>query len=128
MRRVKSSNKQFGLFLLVLMAAVLLFGSRRSRSFENFSEIKSDPDLEPGQKCTSSQEQMIFFHMTGCPHCDKIKPKWAEWKASNADKYEIREFEVSAAPNVCKTYGITGFPSFVHADARGEVLSRERPV
>lgn len=130
MRRIKGRNLQYGLFLLAVMAAVLFFGGKRRGAFyENFSEIKSDPDMEPGQQCTSNKEQMIFFHMTGCPHCDKIKPKWAEWKSSKAaDKYQIREFEVSAAPNVCKTYGVTGFPAFVHADANGNVLSRDRPV
>lgn len=105
------------------------FGGAGVRPYEGFSEIRSEPDIESG-KCRSNKgtDQIMFFFMNGCPHCDKIKPEWVEYKKSlGKDDPEPREFEVSMAPNICKEYGVTGFPSFVLADSNGEVKSREYP-
>lgn len=129
--------------LVFVIGALLWLQSRRNggglggrlggggvRPYEGFSEIRSEKDIEAGSKCMSKsgKDQIMFFFMNGCPHCDKIMPKWSEYKASlgNGDP-EPREFEVSAAPNACREYDVTGFPNFVLADSDGNVKSRDRP-
>lgn len=99
-----------------------------SGMFEGFSELRSEPDLSEGTPCVSKsgKPQSVFFSMTGCPHCDKVKPDWQKY-ASGATDVETRHFEVNAAPNVCKKYGVSGFPTFLQLDAKGNVLSKDRP-
>lgn len=126
------SSAVMGLFLVMLgcMWYQSRYGKRRKsvRFFEGFSELKSEPDPAPGAPCVSKsgKPQSVFFSMTGCPHCDKVKPDWQKY-ASSATDVEPRHFEVNAAPNVCKKYGVTGFPTFMQLDAKGNVLSKERP-
>lgn len=106
-------------------------------TYEGMSELRSggaaikfDPDINAGGKCTSSsnKEQILFFTMNGCPHCERVKPKWIDYASKQANGgMETHVFESSSAPNACREYGITGFPSFIHADANGNVISRKRP-
>ena len=119
-----------GLFLVLLGCMWYQCRHKRKsvRFFEGFSELKSEPDLAPGAPCVSKsgKPQSVFFSMTGCPHCDKVKPDWQKYVSSATD-VETRHFEVNAAPNACKKYGVSGFPTFLQLDAKGNVLSKERP-
>jgi thioredoxin-related protein len=129
------------LLLVLFILAALWFQSRftlfgtsvrpyNHYGLEGFSsfEVKSEKDLPANTPCVSKsgKPQSIFFFMTGCPHCDKVKDDWAKYAGSATD-VEPRQFEVSAAPNVCKHYGVTGFPTFIQTDAQGNVKSKERP-
>ena len=134
MRRVSKalgvSSVAMGLFLVLL--GCMWYQSRHQkktvRFFEGFSELQSEPDLAAGAPCVSksNKPQSVFFSMTGCPHCDKVKPDWQKY-AMSAKDVETRHFEVNAAPNVCKKYGVSGFPTFLQLDSKGDVLSKERP-
>ena len=149
LRRFPKTLSSPAIFLFMALLAALWLQSKSSYSFgrgplpynstmEGFGpfkfgsdsefEVKSESDLPKGTPCVSKQNkpQTIFFFMNGCPHCDNVKPEWKKY-ATSATDVEIRQFEVSAAPNACSYYGVTGFPTFIQADSQGNVLSKERP-
>jgi hypothetical protein len=57
---------------------------------------------------------VIFFYMTGCPHCVRTMPVWNE-TASKGLPYTFAQVESEHVP---ADTGITGFPHFMarHAD------------
>ena len=128
----KGSRGPLIIGMLLVLATVIAFNCHRATGaapigyrLESFTSMS---DLAEGEKrkSESGKDQILAFFMNGCPHCDKVMPQWTSYKQSATD-VETCEYEVSSAPNACKTYGITGFPSFVRADANGNVLSRDRP-
>tara|TARA_Y100000389_G_C16986584_1_gene282847 strand:+ start:131 stop:511 length:381 start_codon:yes stop_codon:yes gene_type:complete len=111
-----------------LAAAVILLcvGSKtRPFAYEGMQGA-FESDKDHSGKLVADREQMVMFFMNGCPHCKKIEPKWNDYKEGT--NLMTRQFEVSAAPNVCKSYGIQSFPQFRHLDQSGEVISTERPI
>lgn len=139
-RLTKCKKTQCIAVLFFVMGVLIWVQSRNARSpsylgggvrpYEGFSEIRSEKDIQSGSKCKSKsgKDQIMFFFMNGCPHCDTIMPKWSEYKSSlGSGDPEPREFEVSAAPNACREYDVTGFPNFVLADSDGNVKSRDNP-
>lgn len=128
----KGSKGHLIIGMLFVLATVIALNCHRGTGaapigyrLESFTSMG---DLAEGEKrkSESGKDQILAFFMNGCPHCDRVMPQWSSYKQSATD-VETCEYEVSSAPNVCKTYGITGFPSFVRADAAGNVLSKERP-
>jgi len=111
----------------VLAAAVILMcvGAQvRPPSYEGM-EGAFGSDKDQSGKLVADSEQMVLFFMNGCPHCKKIETGWNDYKKGT--NLLTRQFEVSAAPNVCKSYGINSFPQFRHLDANGEIIGTDRP-
>jgi glutaredoxin len=56
---------------------------------------------------------ITFYTMNGCPHCEKLKPKWDAWKAS----CPLPTREVEAAQN--NEVELSGFPTVLMTDYMG---------
>jgi thiol-disulfide isomerase/thioredoxin len=66
--------------------------------------------------------RVIFFFMTGCPHCDRSWPAWDKAKSqlrSVADVSETESAEVSPRD------GVSSFPTFVVLRGNREVTRVE---
>jgi thiol-disulfide isomerase/thioredoxin len=60
---------------------------------------------------------IIYFFMIGCPHCERTKPIWEEFKQEPGYKYI--EIEAQDVPDEKKTeLGIQGFPHFLLIDSK----------
>jgi thiol-disulfide isomerase/thioredoxin len=56
---------------------------------------------------------IIYFFMIGCPHCERTKPIWDEFK-SQQKGFEFAEIESADVPDEKKnSLGISGFPHFI---------------
>lgn len=65
-----------------------------------------------------------MYYMTGCPHCEKIKPDFQKFVAAgqtvvNGKAVKIRMLEQGEATSEVKSLGIQGFPSFYLSTADG---------
>jgi glutaredoxin len=56
---------------------------------------------------------ITFYTMNGCPHCEKLKPKWDAWKASC--RLPTREVEASQNNEV----ELRGYPTVLLTDSMG---------
>lgn len=94
--------------------------------YEGFTELKSYTDNEDIFKNKSdNRNRVLFFYMTGCPHCDKVISDWKKY--SNSADVVPYHFEVNTAPNTCKKYGINSFPQWRVLDHSGRIISKDRP-
>lgn len=71
------------------------------------------------------KNMFVYCHMNGCPHCEKVTPKWDDFvnDKETKEKYERITFiklENSEHPEFMEKYGIKGFPSFVFIDSSGK--------
>lgn len=69
---------------------------------------------EVSSALTGKKPIVIFFYMTGCPHCIRTMPFWNE-VSSKGLPYTFAQVESEHVP---ASTGITGFPHFMarHAD------------
>jgi glutaredoxin len=66
---------------------------------------------------------IIYFFMIGCPHCEKTKPVWDQFKKEDPE-YKYVEIESADVPDEKKSeLGIEGFPHFLKIDSKGKKKS-----
>ena len=63
--------------------------------------------------------ELVFYHMTGCGHCEKFMPVWDEFAAQNSSSIQTRKVERSEAPDEISRHGISGFPTVLLLDEAG---------
>jgi thiol-disulfide isomerase/thioredoxin len=66
--------------------------------------------------------EFVLYHMKGCPHCTKMMPEWSKFESSNKSGVKTRSVEQSEVPNEIKKHGISGFPSLLLLDGKGNKI------
>ena len=56
-------------------------------------------------------KKVIYFHMEGCPHCDKFNPEWDKFAAEA--KIKTQKVESKEMSPEHKKLGVQGFPSVI---------------
>jgi len=62
-----------------------------------------------------NQKELVFIHMNGCGHCEKMKPDWKAANKENKSSIKMRDVEMSQGdgPELCKKHKINGFPTII---------------
>ncbi len=70
------------------------------------------------------QKEFVLVHMNGCGHCEKLMPDWKAAEAENKTDISMRAVEMSEGdgPKLCKKHNISGFPTIILLDNKGEKL------
>ena len=66
--------------------------------------------------------EFVLYHMKGCGHCAKMMPEWSKFEGSNKSGVKTRSVEQSQVPNEIKKHGISGFPSLLLLDGKGNKI------
>jgi len=74
------------------------------------------------QEGFTGANEFVLYHMKGCPHCTKMMPEWSKFESSNKSGVKTRSVEQSQAPNEIKKHGISGFPSLLLLDGKGNKI------
>ena len=85
-------------------------------------ELKRSEDVK--KALTSSKPVVIFFYLTGCPHCDAMDPIWSALEKETPN-VEFVKAESSVVP---AELGITGFPKFIRVAGGKQVSSVDGEV
>lgn len=66
-------------------------------------------------KILSLPNVIVFFHMTGCPHCIRTRPFWNQLKKTKLSrKYKFAEIESAEVPDELREQkNISGYPHFL---------------
>lgn len=77
------------------------------------------------RKILSMPDVIVFFHMTGCPHCVRTRPFWNQLKKTKLNKhYKFAEIESSeVTPELREQKNIGGYPHFIVRTAGQELSS-----
>ena len=65
--------------------------------------------------------EIVFFHMTGCGHCEKMKPEWDKFVNGNPD-VSSRMVEAKEGDEANKL-GITSYPTILMLNSSGEKVA-----
>ena len=104
--------------LLVKIAAAALV-------FYLFSLFLSFTGIEGFREgMAGGNKKIIYFHMKGCPHCEKFKPEWDKFAAKPPDGIKVEEpIEAKEMTAEHKKLGVSGFPSVILVDGSGKRLA-----
>ncbi len=84
--------------------------------------------IGPVKEGFSGSNELVLYHMNGCPHCVKMMPEWAKFEKNNDTSIKTRKTERGEKPDEVKKHGIKGFPSVLLLDGNGDkVKSYEGP-
>ncbi len=66
----------------------------------------------------SNNRELVFVHMNGCGHCEKLMPHWDAAKSENKSSISMRKVEMSEkdGPKLVKEHNIKGFPTIILLD------------
>ena len=100
---------QFAVAILIMVIVryllhLVIYSNFLSNYLENFGNPK----------------ELVYFHMNGCGHCDKMKPEWNKFKASYTGPIELKEVEQAQMSDQQKEW-VQGFPTLVLVE-NGKVL------
>jgi len=72
----------------------------------------------------NGQKEFVLVHMNGCGHCEKLMPDWNAAEAENNTDISMRAVEMSEddGPELCKKHNISGFPTIMLLDNKGEKI------
>lgn len=59
---------------------------------------------------SNQRPRVIFFFMTGCPHCDR---SWPAWNKVKERLRKVADVEEKESKEVSPTDGVSSFPTFV---------------
>lgn len=70
-------------------------------------------------------KELIFFTMTGCPHCEDMKPTWNLLKKNYNNNQHIKliEINVQEKPNLVELYKVKAFPTLLYI--KDEKINKE---
>jgi len=71
----------------------------------------------------SSGNELVLFHMTGCGHCKAMMPEWDKFASSNQTGVKCTKVERKENPTLLKKHGITGFPTILMLDSKGNKVA-----
>ena len=63
--------------------------------------------------------EILLLHMKGCPHCTKFIPEWEKFVSQNKTGIKARAVERQEDPALMKKHNVTGFPTVLLVDAKG---------
>lgn len=66
-------------------------------------------------------DTLTYFHMNGCPHCDKFTPEWDKFCAQS--KIKTAKIEAGEMTAAHKALGVQGFPTVLLLDGAGKKKS-----
>lgn len=91
---------------------------RRTRRFEALTH--------PGQ----GVGVFTLFYAEWCPHCQSVKPKFAQLEGRRTiggRAVEFRMIDVDKHPDIAQEYGVQGYPTFVYEPTEGQRIKYEGP-
>ena len=70
------------------------------------------------------RKELLLLHMEGCPHCVSLMPEWKTAEKQNNTGISMRAVERSQGdgPQLCDKHNITGFPTILLVDNKGNKL------
>ncbi len=104
----KKLGKKTTLAIIVVIVGFIGYMLYRRRS-EGFN------DLDVRRKMPEGHREMVLFTMTGCSHCEALKPQWELLKNNynNNSYFELKEVVVPERNDLAKKYGVTAFPTIL---------------
>lgn len=82
-------------------------------------EITRSEDVK--KRLQSSKPVVLFFYLTGCPHCERMDPICSALE-KEMPSVEFLKVESAAVPS---ELGITGFPKFIKVEGGKQVASAD---
>ena len=103
----KFKNKDFLIQFFVLIAIIIGLGFLIN-AFSNNREYYGN---------VSNNNKLVYFHMNGCGHCEKLTPEWNKFVSNNANNYDcvFEKIEANEAPS-----DIKGYPTVVLIKSNNE--------
>ena len=77
---------------------------------------------------SKQRPRVVFFYMTGCPHCERT---WPAWDKAKGDIRKVASVEEKESKEVSPNDGVSSFPTIVVMKGDSEVKriegARENP-
>jgi thiol-disulfide isomerase/thioredoxin len=80
---------------------------------EMYAMLKVREGFEPAS-------EILLLHMKGCPHCTKFIPEWEKFVSKNKSGIKARAIERQENPALMKKHNVTGFPTVLLVDSKGD--------
>jgi len=61
----------------------------------------------------TGQDELVFFYMKNCGHCDRFMPVWDEFVEEVGDTFKTKKIESSEDPKLIDRLKINGFPTIL---------------
>ena len=65
----------------------------------------------------SSNKNLVYYSMDGCPHCKKFDETWAQLKEKNSTKIGLRKVDSKSCGGECQNNNVQGFPTILLCDS-----------
>ena len=117
----KKGNKLQGLVQFVL-GVIIIFTVKwlvDNFDYQNFKQTYLEGFGNP--------TMCIYYHMNGCPHCDKFSPTWDSFKQSYNGNVQLLKKERGEAGNELSKYNVRGFPTVILVDENDNTKEFQGP-
>lgn len=65
----------------------------------------------------SSNKNLVYYSMDGCPHCKKFDETWEQLKEKNSTKIGLRKVDSKSCGGECQNNNVQGFPTILLCDS-----------
>lgn len=101
--------------LLIALLVIVNFtniAEHKKVKTDNVEVIELNSEDEAFEYIGKDKAVAILIYMTGCGHCEHLKPKFNE-AAKKDKKHKFIKVEMSKAPTMVKSNKIQGFPTIL---------------
>ena len=74
-------------------------------------------------KTKKHKNSIVYCHMKGCPHCEKVMPEWDSFHKKHDgvyNKVKMVKIENKENPEFMNKHNVKGFPTFIYVDKNGK--------
>ena len=93
LKNIFKSKKIMNIVLILIIVYLLLI------AFNKISEGNT------------GQNELVFFHMNGCGHCDRFMPTWDKFVKEMGTTIKTKKIEISEDEKLVASADISGFPT-----------------
>ena len=131
-------NKLLLLAIVLVVIAIVYFGSRNSKVglSEGFNSVPTEITQSGQLEGENGKLKIVKFYAPWCGHCKSMADDWNKFEQTHHTKQVgsntilILSVNGDDQPEICKKYGVNGFPTIKAFRGDGQVaeFDKERSV